>query len=61
MSVQALYQQKLMSASDAIHVVKDGDTIVVPTGVGEPPALLVRRLKRRKRLRISVCGMKSRL
>ena len=29
-----------MSASDAIHVVKDGDTIVVPTGVGEPPALL---------------------
>ena len=40
MSVQALYQQKLMSASDAIHVVKDGDTIVVPTGVGEPPALL---------------------
>ena len=40
MSVQAEYKQKLMSAADAIHVVKDGDTIVVPTGVGEPPALL---------------------
>ncbi len=40
MSVQALYQQKLMSAGDAIHVVQSGDTIVVPTGVGEPPALL---------------------
>ena len=40
MSVQATYQQKRMSAADAIHVVKDGDTIVVPTGVGEPPALL---------------------
>ena len=40
MSVQSLYQQKRMSAADAIAVVKSGDTIVVPTGVGEPPALL---------------------
>ena len=40
MSVQALYQSKRMSAADAIQVLKDGDTIVVPTGVGEPPALL---------------------
>lgn len=40
MSVQAEYQQKRMTAADAIHVVKNGDTIVVPTGVGEPPALL---------------------
>lgn len=40
MSVQALYQQKKMSPGDAIQFVKDGDTIVVPTGVGEPPALL---------------------
>jgi acyl-CoA hydrolase len=38
MSVQALYQQKRMSAADAIRVVKNGDTIVVPTAVGEPPA-----------------------
>ncbi len=40
MSVQALYQQKRMSAADAIRVVKNGDTIVVPTAVGEPPGLL---------------------
>lgn len=40
MSVQALYQQKRMSAADAIRVVNNGDTIVVPTAVGEPPALL---------------------
>ena len=29
-----------MSAPDAIRVVLNGDTIVVPTAVGEPPALL---------------------
>jgi len=40
MSVQALYQQKRMSAADAIRIVKNGDTIVVPTAVGEPPSLL---------------------
>ncbi|MCA1937727.1 MAG: 4-hydroxybutyrate CoA-transferase [Dechloromonas sp.] len=40
MSVQSLYQSKRMSAADAIQVLKDGDTIVVPTGVGEPPSLL---------------------
>jgi acyl-CoA hydrolase len=40
MSVQSLYQQKRMSPADAIAVVQNGDTIVVPTGVGEPPALL---------------------
>ena len=40
MSVQALYQQKRMSAADAIRVVKNGDTIVVPTAVAEPPVLL---------------------
>ena len=40
MSVQALYQQKRMSADDAIRVIRNGDTIIVPTAVGEPPALL---------------------
>lgn len=40
MSVQALYQQKRMSPADAVQFVKNGDTIVVPTGVGEPPSLL---------------------
>ena len=40
MSVKALYQQKRMSAADAIRVVKNGDTIFIPTAVAEPPALL---------------------
>ncbi|MBB1078205.1 4-hydroxybutyrate CoA-transferase, partial [Rhodoferax sp. 4810] len=40
MSVQEAYAQKKMSAHDAVRLVKDGDMIVVPTGVGEPPALL---------------------
>lgn len=40
MSAKGLYQQKRMTAADAIRVVKNGDTIVVPTAVGEPPALL---------------------
>lgn len=39
-SIQALYKQKCMSAADAIGVVSNGDTIVVPTAVGETPALL---------------------
>lgn len=51
MSVQAQYQQKRMSAADAIHVVKDGDTIVVPTGVGEPPALLTALSEVRRKYR----------
>jgi acyl-CoA hydrolase len=29
-----------MTASDAVQLVRNGDLIVVPTGVGEPPALL---------------------
>ena len=40
MSVQELYQQKRMTAPEAIRQVKNGDCIVVPTGVGEPPNLL---------------------
>ncbi|MGI9134849.1 MAG: acetyl-CoA hydrolase/transferase family protein [Rhodoferax sp.] len=40
MSLQTSYQQKCVSASEAIQCVHNGDTIVVPTGVGEPPALL---------------------
>ncbi|MDB5868564.1 MAG: acetyl-CoA hydrolase/transferase [Polaromonas sp.] len=40
MSIQTLYQQKRMSAAEAVDVVVNGDTIVVPTAAGEPPALL---------------------
>ena len=39
-SPHALYASKLASPADALRLVRDGDTIIVPTGVGEPPALL---------------------
>ena len=56
MSVQALYQQKRMSAADAIRVVKNGDTIVVPTAVGEPPALLTALSEARRDFRdVQIC------
>ncbi|MBS1160596.1 MAG: Acetyl-CoA hydrolase/transferase [Proteobacteria bacterium] len=51
MSVQAQYQEKRMSANDAIRVVKNGDTIVVPTAVGEPPALLIALSEARREFR----------
>lgn len=38
--MQALYSQRKMTAADAVDHVKNGDTIIVPTGVGEPPTLL---------------------
>jgi acyl-CoA hydrolase len=40
-----------MSPADAIAVVKNGDTIVVPTGVGEPPALLTALSEARRNYR----------
>ena len=40
MSVQSIYQQKRMSAADAVRIVRNGETIVVPTAGGEPPTLL---------------------
>lgn len=56
MTVHSLYQQKRMSASDALGVVKDGDTIVVPTAVGEPPALLTALSDARRNFRdVRVC------
>ena len=51
MSVQAMYQQKRMSANDAIRQVKNGDTIVVPTAVGEPPTLLTALSEQRRDFR----------
>ena len=49
MSVQHLYQQKRGLADDAINLVKNGDFIIVPTGVGEPPALLTALSDQRRR------------
>jgi acyl-CoA hydrolase len=40
MSVQESYRSKLTTAEAAIRLVRNGDAIIVPTGVGEPPTLL---------------------
>jgi acyl-CoA hydrolase len=38
-------------AADAVSLVRDGDFIIVPTGVGEPPALLTALSEQRRRFR----------
>ncbi len=40
MSIQEQYRQKRREASDAVREIRDGDAVIVPTGVGEPPDLL---------------------
>ena len=50
-SMQTLYDSKRMTAADAATLIRDGDTVVVPTGVGEPPALLHALSERRHSLR----------
>ncbi|KAF4513848.1 UNVERIFIED_CONTAM: hypothetical protein B566_EDAN016743 [Ephemera danica] len=51
MSYQSLYQQKRMLVADALRLVHNGDTIVVPTAVGEPPALLTALSEQRRDFR----------
>ena len=51
MSVQNLYQQKRGTADAALSQVRDGDFIVVPTAVGEPPALLTALSEQRRNFR----------
>jgi acyl-CoA hydrolase len=50
-TAQELYQSKRGSAHDALNHLRDGDMIIVPTGVGEPPALLNALSEERKRFR----------
>ena len=40
MTNQNLYRHKLASSADSMRHVRNGDAIIVPTGVGEPPSLL---------------------
>ena len=51
MSVQDQYQQKRGHADDVLDLIKDGDFIIVPTGVGEPPTLLTALSEQRRRFR----------
>jgi acyl-CoA hydrolase len=50
-SVQAVYASKVVSAIDAVRLVRDGEQIIVPTGAGEPPALLAALSDRRRDFR----------
>lgn len=49
MSTQDLYQSKRCTAADALDHLCDGDFIIVPTGVGEPPSLLTALSEQRRR------------
>jgi acyl-CoA hydrolase len=51
MTIQNLYQQKRGIAEDAINLIQNGDFIIVPTGVGEPPTLLTALSEQRRRFR----------
>jgi acyl-CoA hydrolase len=48
MSHQHSYLQKRVAAADAVGLVRNGDFIIVPTGVGEPPALLTALSEQRR-------------
>lgn len=51
MSVQKQYQRKRTSAAEAVRLVNNGDMIIVPTGVGEPPQLLTALSEQRRDFR----------
>ena len=50
-SAQDQYQSKRRSAAEAVQAVRDGDFIVVSTGVGEPPSLLAALSEQRRQWR----------
>lgn len=50
-SCEQQYLSKRTTAHDAVELIRDGDTIVVPTGVGEPPTLLTALSDRRREFR----------
>jgi acyl-CoA hydrolase len=51
MTHQQHYLQKRVSAAEAVRLVRNGDFIIVPTGVGEPPALLAELSAQRREFR----------
>lgn len=50
-SASALYDSKRGTANDALRLLRDGDTIIVPSGVGEPPTLLTALSEQRRQFR----------
>ncbi|MDQ7097067.1 acetyl-CoA hydrolase/transferase C-terminal domain-containing protein [Desulfosporosinus sp. PR] len=54
--IKDLYQEKLTTAEEGIKLVQDGDFLIVPTGVGEPPALLTALSEHRREYHdVKVC------
>lgn len=51
MTYEAAYRAKRAMPEDAVRLLKDGDTVVVPTGVAEPPTLLTALSEQRRSLR----------
>lgn len=51
MSFQSMYRERKREASEAVWLVQDGDTIVVPIAAGEPPALLRALSEQRREFR----------
>jgi len=51
MTIHDIYKQKHLSAADAVRLVQNGDLIIVPTGVGEPPTLLTALSEQRRDFR----------
>jgi acyl-CoA hydrolase len=51
MTHQDAYRRKLATADAALDALRDGDFIVVPTGVAEPPGLLEALSEQRRRFR----------
>jgi acyl-CoA hydrolase len=49
MSFQTIYQSKRVTPEGALDQLRNGDFIVVPTGVGEPPTLLTALSEQRRR------------
>ena len=49
MTPQSLYQKKRGTPDDAVNLIQDGDFIIVPTGVAEPPTLLTALSEQRRR------------
>ncbi len=47
MSFDELYRSKRLSANAALDCIRDGDRLIVPTGVAEPPTLLAALSSRR--------------
>jgi acyl-CoA hydrolase len=48
MSFNEIYRKKRLKAEDAVRLIKNGDTIVVPTGAAEPPLLLTALSEQRR-------------